>query len=109
MNDQSRSEQKSHSEQDEADERNPLSSVVLAALGQVQLPVEVRVGSATMSLGELTDCGPGTVLTLDTEVGELADLLIGGQLVARGELVAMDDQLGLRIVEVVSHGGHDEK
>jgi flagellar motor switch protein FliN/FliY len=86
-----------------------LSAVVLGALGDMQLALEVRVGSAHMSLRELTECSPGTVLTLDSAVGGLADLLIGGHLVARGELVAIDDQLGLRIVEIVTAEGSDEK
>lgn len=80
----------------------PLSSVVLGALAEMQVPVEVCVGSTRMSIRQLTDCMPGTVLTLDTAVGGLADLIVGGQLVARGELVAIDDQLGLRIVEIVT-------
>ena len=45
-----------------------------------------------------------TVWRLDTPV----DLLVGGQLVARGELVAIDTQLGLRIVEIVAEDGADE-
>jgi len=89
-------------------ESSALSSVVLAALGDMSLAVEVRVGSAKISLRELLDCTPGTVLALDAPVGGLVDLLVGGQLVARGELVAIDSQVGLRIVEIVTEGGSDE-
>ena len=88
--------------------QNVLSPVVLAALGEMELPVEARVGAARITLGELLECGPGTVLELDTPVSGPVDLLVGGQLVARGELVAIDTQLGLRIVEVVAEDGADE-
>lgn len=88
--------------------QNVLSPVVLAALGEMELPVEARVGAAHITLGELLECGPGTVLELDTPVSGPVDLLVGGQLVARGELVAIDTQLGLRIVEVVAEDGADE-
>ena len=90
------------------DAQNVLSSVVLAALGEMELPVEARVGVARITLGELLECGPGTVLELDTPVSGPVDLLVGGQVVARGELVAIDTQLGLRIVEIVAEGGADE-
>ncbi len=90
------------------DTRTGLSSVVLAALGDMSLPVEVRVGSATITLHELLDCAPGTVLELNTCVGDLVELFVGGQLVAHGELVAIDAQLGLRIVEIVAEGRPDE-
>ena len=91
-----------------ADARNLLSSVVLAALGEMELPVEARVGAARLTLTELLECGPGTVLQLDTPVSGPVDLLVGGQLVARGELVAIDTQLGLRIVEIITEDGADE-
>ncbi len=91
-----------------AEAQNVLSSVVLAALGEMELPVEARVGAARITLGELLECGPGTVLQLDTPVSGPVDLLVGGQLVARGELVAIDTQLGLRIVEIVAEDGADE-
>ncbi|GEM_PF-4977093 len=89
-------------------ESSALSSVVLAALGDMSLVVEVRIGKAEISLRELLDCTPGTVLSLDAAVGGLVDLLVGGQLVARGELVTIESQIGLRIVEIVAEGASNE-
>lgn len=82
------------------------SPEVLSALSEVSLPVEVRVGKTEMTLRELRECDAGTVLSLGTGTDELVDLFIGGQMVARGELVAVDAELGIRIVEVVD--GDDE-
>ncbi len=84
-----------------------LSPVAMAALGEIPLAVEVRVGSAELTLAELLECGAGTVLELDASADSMADLLIGGEPVARGELVAVDGRLGIRIVEVVS-GDEDD-
>ncbi|MFP3902686.1 MAG: FliM/FliN family flagellar motor switch protein [Armatimonadota bacterium] len=84
-----------------------LSPVALAALGEIPLAVEVRVGSAELTLAELLECKAGTVLELDASADSMADLLIGGQPVARGELVAVDGRLGIRIVEVAT-GDEDD-
>ena len=81
-----------------------LSAVVLAALGDVSLPVEVRIGHASLSLDTLLACTPGTVIELDAEVGEPADVLIGGRVIARGELVAVGEKLGVRIIDIVTPG-----
>jgi len=81
-----------------------LSPVVLAALGDVALPIEVRVGSASLSLDALLACSPGTVIELDAAVGDPAEVLIGGRPVARGELVAVGDRLGVRITEITTPG-----
>ena len=94
--------------QEPSDAGTVLSPLVLAALGEMELPVEARVGAARITLGELLESGPGTVLKLDTPVSGPVDLLVGGQLVARGELVSIDTQLGLRIVEIVAGSGADE-
>ncbi|MFO7948567.1 MAG: FliM/FliN family flagellar motor switch protein [Armatimonadota bacterium] len=84
-----------------------LSPVSLAALGEIPLAVEVRVGSTELTLAQLLECGAGTVLELDASADSMADLLIGGQPVARGELVAVDGRLGIRIVEVVNSDEDD--
>ena len=85
-----------------------LSPLVLAALGDVALPLEVRIGKASMSLEKLLECSPGSVIELDTEVGALAEVLVGGRVVARGELVAVDDMLGVRIVDIPAPGGSND-
>lgn len=81
-----------------------LSPVVLAALGDLALPIEVRVGRASLSLDALLACSPGTVLELDAAVGDPAEVLIGGRPIAHGELVAVGDKLGVRITDIIAPG-----
>jgi flagellar motor switch protein FliN/FliY len=54
-----------------------------------------------MTLGELLDLSPGTVLELDRPAGDRLDILANGKLVARGEAVVIGDRYGIRILEVV--------
>jgi len=73
----------------------------LAALSQLTLPVQVRIGSATMTIGELVRLRAGAVVTLDRGLDEPVELLVGERAVARGELVAIDDEMGVRITGII--------
>ena len=48
---------------------------------------------------------PGTVLELDRAAGSPADVMVNGRLVARGEVVVVDEEYGIRITEIVAHEG----
>ncbi len=91
----------------DADERlaplqsGPPQSASLAALSGLALPVEVRIGSASMTVGELLRMGAGAVVTLDQPVDEPVEVLIGDRVVARGELVSVGEEMGVRITEIV--------
>lgn len=94
------------------DERSELTQVAggpLAALGRLALPVQVRIGSVSMTVGELLRMRAGSVVTLDRRVDEPVELLVGERPVARAELVAIDDgpgdgasRLGVRITEIIA-------
>ena len=58
-----------------------------------------------MRLGELLKLGPGSVLDLDRRADGPVDLLVNGRLIARGEIVAVDERYGVRITEVVARRG----
>lgn len=77
----------------------------LSSLAEVPLQVEVRLGHARLSLGELLRLKAGSVLTLDRHVEEPADVLVGGKLVARGQIVAVGDELGVRVTELARTAG----
>lgn len=62
-----------------------------------ELRLEVRVGTAEMTLRELGDLSPGQILELDRDVGERVDLLADGEPVGAGELVDVEGRLGVRI------------
>jgi flagellar motor switch protein FliN/FliY len=74
----------------------------LEVLRFVPLEVTVVLGARRMKLAELLELGESTVVTLDRAVDAPVDLLVGGALVARGEIVAVDDRFGVRITEVVA-------
>ena len=78
-----------------------VQSASLAVLSGLSLPVQVRIGSATMTVGELLRMGAGAVVTLDRRVDEPVELLIGEQVVAQGDLVAVGDEMGVRITRIV--------
>ena len=72
----------------------------------VRIELQVRVGSATMTVGELLAARENEVLALDRAVSDPVDLLLEGQVVARGELVAVGDCFGVRITQLpLQEGG----
>jgi flagellar motor switch protein FliN/FliY len=77
----------------------------LAALSGVKAELTVVAGHATASVGELLALKEGAVMPLDTALNAPFDLMLGDQVVARGELVAVGDQFGVRITEVAPHDG----
>lgn len=80
----------------------PHLEVDLGRLTDVTVELAVEVGRTFMSLGEAMALGPGSVVTLDRLADKPVDLLINGRSIARGEVVVIDEQFGLRITEVVS-------
>ncbi|HEU4976378.1 MAG TPA: flagellar motor switch protein FliN [Baekduia sp.] len=77
------------------------SGADLARLTDVTVELTVEVGRTRMSLGETMALGPGSVVTLDRLADKPVDLLVNGRPIARGEVVVIDEQFGLRITEVV--------
>lgn len=74
----------------------------LDLLMDVELPVMLRFGTRRSSLREILDLATGAVLELDREVQEPVDLVLNGKLIARGEVVVVDGNYGLRVTEVAS-------
>jgi flagellar motor switch protein FliN len=66
----------------------------------VELEASLRFGSREMPLGEILDLGPGDVVQLDRHVSDPVDLLVGDKIVARGEVVLINGNFGLRVTEV---------
>lgn len=75
-------------------------NVELARLMDVPVQVTVEVGRTRINLGELVGLGPGSLLELDREAHEPADILVNGKIVARGEIVTIDQSYGVRITHV---------
>ena len=68
----------------------------------VELEATLRFGCREMQLGELLDLGPGDVVQLDRHVADPVDLIVGDKIVARGEVVLVNGNFGLRVTEVAA-------
>jgi flagellar motor switch protein FliN len=82
----------------------PISTKSAADLEQVfDVPVIVSaiLGNSKMSVGDLLKIAPGGVLELDRKVGEPIDVLVNNRLVARGEIVLVEDRLGVTMTEII--------
>lgn len=74
----------------------------LAQILDVPVRLTVEVGRTRMTLAELIQLVPGSLVTLDREAHEPADILVNGKVVARGEVVTIDKTYGVRITSVKS-------
>jgi flagellar motor switch protein FliN/FliY len=82
----------------------PVTAKSAADLEQVfDVPVIVSavLGNSRMPIGDLLKLAPGAVLELDRRVGEAIDILVNNRLVARGEVVLVDDRLGVTMTEII--------
>jgi flagellar motor switch protein FliN/FliY len=83
------------------DETTTRGAVDLEPVFDVPVQVSAVLGRARMEVGELLKLGPGTVLELDRKVGEAIDIYVNNRLVARGEVVLVEDKLGVTMTEVI--------
>ncbi|WP_407166929.1 flagellar motor switch protein FliN [Bradyrhizobium sp. ORS 111] len=73
----------------------------LEAVFDVPVQVSAVLGRSKMEIGDLLKLGPGTVLELDRRVGEAIDIYVNNRLVARGEVVLVEDKLGVTMTEII--------
>ena len=73
----------------------------LETVFDVPVQVSAVLGRARMEVGDLLKLGPGTVLELDRKVGEAIDIYVNDRLVARGEVVLVEDKLGVTMTEII--------
>jgi flagellar motor switch protein FliN/FliY len=74
----------------------------LDLLLDVQLEATIRFGERQLLLRDILSMGPGSLIELDRRLEEPADLLVAGRLIARGEVVVVNGNFGLRITELAS-------
>jgi flagellar motor switch protein FliN/FliY len=77
------------------------SSAELERLYDVPVELAVEIGRTQMTIRETLALGPGSIVTLDKLAGEPVDLLVNGKPIARGEVVVLDEEFGLRVTEVL--------
>jgi flagellar motor switch protein FliN/FliY len=73
----------------------------LSAVYDVPVQVSAVLGRAHMQVSQLLKLGRGAVVELDRKVGEAIDIYVNNRLVARGEVVVVDDRLGVTMTEIV--------
>jgi flagellar motor switch protein FliN/FliY len=81
----------------------PPAAAELERLNDVSVEVSVEIGRTRMTLGEALALGPGSVIGLHRLAGEPVDLLVNGRVIARGEVVVLDEEFGLRVTDVAAH------
>lgn len=74
----------------------------LELLHDVEMEVTAELGRTRMTVRDLLSLAPGAVIELDRLAGGPADLLVNGRLIARGEVVVIDENFGIRITEIIS-------
>lgn len=74
----------------------------LEVLLDVPLTISVELGRVTMKVQEVIDLGAGSIIEIDKAAGEPIDILVNGRLVARGEVVVVEDNFGVRVTEILS-------
>ncbi|MDJ1158123.1 flagellar motor switch protein FliN [Chelatococcus sp. SYSU_G07232] len=79
----------------------PKTADDLEQVFDVPVTVSAVLGAARMPVGDLLRLGPGTILSLDRRVGEAIDIFVNNRLVARGEVVLVDEKLGVTMTEII--------
>ena len=80
------------------------SAVDLEAVFDVPVTVSAVLGKSSMEVSQLLKLGKGTILELDRKVGEAIDIYVNDRLVARGEVVLVEDRLGITMTEIIKTG-----
>jgi flagellar motor switch protein FliN len=76
----------------------------LAPVFDVPVNISAVLGRASLSVAQLLKLSSGSVLELDRKVGEAIDIYVNNRLVARGEVVIVDDRLGVTMTEIIKDG-----
>jgi flagellar motor switch protein FliN/FliY len=80
------------------------SAADLEAVFDVPVTVSAVLGKSAMEVSQLLKLGKGTVVELDRKVGEAIDIYVNDRLVARGEVVLVEDRLGITMTEIIKAG-----
>ena len=86
------------------DNRQARTAKELEAVYDIPVTVSAVLGKATMQVNQLLKLGRGAVVELDRKVGEAIDIYVNNRLVARGEVVVVDDRLGVTMTEIIKDG-----
>jgi flagellar motor switch protein FliN/FliY len=88
----------------EESEPSARSAAELAPVYDVPVHIRAVLGKSQMDVSNLLRLGRGSVIELDRRVGEAVDIYVNNRLVARGELVVLEDRLGVTMTEIIKDG-----
>jgi len=98
----SMTEEKTSASGDDATPPKPIVPIDQSLFGEVRVAIEAQLGHTEMTVDALMALKSGSIVTLQTGLADHVDLYVNGACVARGEIVAVGDQFGVRITEVAS-------
>ena len=75
----------------------------IGIINDIKVPVEVVLGGTSISLEDFSSIGPCTIIELQAMAGEPVDLVAAGKTMAKGEVVVIDENFGIRITEVLNN------
>jgi flagellar motor switch protein FliN/FliY len=87
-----------------ANDSGERSAADLAAVYDVPINIQAVLGRAQMEVASLLRLARGSVIELDRKVGEAIDIYVNNRLVARGEVVVVDERLGVTMTEIIKDG-----
>ncbi len=82
-------------------QKTPVNAKELEAVYEIPVQVSAVLGKANMQVSQLLKLGRGAVVELDRKVGEAIDIYVNNRLVARGEVVVVEDRLGVTMTEII--------
>lgn len=99
--DDPQNEEKNSKTGDEGYSEKPKSSLDLDAVYDIPVKVSAVLGKSSMQVNQLLKLGKGAIVELDRKVGEPIDIYVNDRLVARGEVVVVEDKLGITMTEII--------
>ncbi|MBN8828544.1 MAG: flagellar motor switch protein FliN [Sphingobacteriia bacterium] len=76
-------------------------NIKIESVYDIPVQISVLLGKSMMSVGQLLKLGKGSVVELDRKVGEAVDIFVNDRLVARGEVVIVDEKVGVTLTEIM--------
>jgi flagellar motor switch protein FliN/FliY len=92
-------EYESFDDEEEVLSEEQLSNLELIML--VPLTISVEIGKTSKQIKDILEISPGTIIELDKQAGALVDIIVNGKLIAKGEVVVVNDNFGVRVVEIL--------
>lgn len=102
MNDTNHSEGNMQEEASKGSESSPKQKYDLDLILDIHLDLSVELGRVKMLVNDLLQLGQGSIIELNKSVGEPLEIYINNKLIARGEVVVVDERFGIRVTDIIS-------